>query len=116
MTALKRIVIALAATGIAATAAHAVDIDGTWLRPKTGRHIKSYSCGGGLGLKVVETGKVIMCGAKSQGGGKYEGTLTSTEDGNEYSGTVTIGGSKLHLSGCVLGGLICKSETWSRVN
>lgn len=116
MTALKRIVVALGVTAIAAATAHAADIDGTWLRPKTGRHVKSYSCGGGLGLKVVETGKVIMCGAKSQGGGKYAGTLTSTEDGNEYSGTVAIGGSKLHLSGCVLGGLICKSETWSRVN
>lgn len=115
MTTINRIVVALGATVVAAAAAHAADINGTWLRPKTGRHVQSYGCGGGLGLKVVETGKVIMCGAKSQGGGKYSGTLTSTEDGNQYSGTVTIGGSKLQLSGCVLGGLICKSETWSRV-
>jgi uncharacterized protein (DUF2147 family) len=56
-----------------------------------------------------------MCGAKANGGGKYEGTLTSTEDGNQYSGTVTIAGDKLLLSGCVLGGLICKNETWSRI-
>lgn len=90
-------------------------LDGTWLRPKTGKHVRSFSCGGGLGLKVVETGKVIMCGAKSQGGNRYKGTLISTEDGNEYSGTATISGSSLHLSGCVLGGLICKSETWSKV-
>lgn len=93
----------------------AASVDGTWLRPKTGKHVQSFSCGGGLGLKVVKSGQVIMCGAKSQGGGSYKGTLTSTEDGKEYSGTVTISGDSLELSGCVLGGLICKNETWSRV-
>lgn len=91
-------------------------LDGTWLRPKTGKQVKSFPCGGGLGLKVVHSGQVIMCGAKPTGGGKYSGDLTSTEDGNVYSGTVTMGGSNLQLSGCVLGGLICKNETWSRVN
>lgn len=115
MSIVNRIFVAMGAIAILAGAANAADIQGTWLRPKTGRHVQSYGCGGGLGLKVVETGQVIMCGAKSKGGGKYAGTLTSTEDGNQYSGTVTMGGSKLHLSGCVLGGLICKSETWSRV-
>ena len=93
---------------------HAGGLEGTWLRPKTGKLVQSYACGGGLGLKVIETGKVIMCGAKHKGGGTYEGTLTSTEDGNQYAGTVTMGGSKLNLAGCVLGGLICKNETWSR--
>lgn len=107
------LLIGAAAVGFSGTAS-AGGLDGTWLRPKTGKLVQSFSCGGGLGLKVIESGKVIMCGAKSVGGGKYKGTLTSTEDGNQYSGTVTMGGSSLQLSGCVLGGLICKNETWSR--
>lgn len=116
MKALCRIVMVASAVAMVAGSVEAAGINGTWLRPKTGKHVKSYSCGGGLGLKVVATGKVIMCGAKAKGGGKYEGTLTSTEDGNQYSGTVTIAGNKLLLSGCVLGGLICKSETWKRID
>jgi uncharacterized protein (DUF2147 family) len=116
MKAIYRIVMAASAIAMAASAAQAAGVNGTWLRPKTGKHVLSYSCGGGLGLKVVATGKVIMCGAKAVGANKYEGTLTSTEDGNQYSGTVTIAGNKLLLSGCVLGGLICKSETWKRIN
>lgn len=106
---------ALLAAGLVTLPAAADSVNGTWLRPKTGKHVQSYSCGGGLGLKVIDSGKVIMCGAKAQGGGVYKGTLTSTEDGKQYSGTATISGSSLELSGCVLGGLICKDETWSKV-
>lgn len=115
MKAMYRAAILASAIAMAVGPAQAASINGIWLRPKTGKHVKSFSCGGGLGLRVVATGKLIMCGAKAKGGGKYEGTLTSTEDGNQYSGTVTFAGNKLHLSGCVLGGLICKSEIWKRI-
>jgi uncharacterized protein (DUF2147 family) len=112
----KLIVLSLCALALSGSVASASDLSGVWLRPKTGKHVQSFACGGGLGLKVVATGKVIMCGAKATGKGTYKGTLTSTEDGNQYAGTVTFAGNSLELSGCVLGGLICKSETWSRVN
>jgi uncharacterized protein (DUF2147 family) len=105
----------LAAVVLSAGPSLAGGLDGTWLRPKTGKLVKSFSCGGGLGLRVIHSGKVIMCGAKSQGDGSYKGSLTSTEDGQTYTGIVTMSGSSLQLSGCVLGGLICKDETWSRV-
>lgn len=105
----------LLAVALCVPPAAAGSLDGTWLRPKTGKHVKSFACGGGLGLRVVHSGKVIMCGAKSQGDGSYRGSLTSTEDGKTYTGIVTMGGNSLSLSGCVMGGLICKDETWSRV-
>lgn len=110
------IALGLAMSAAGGSVASAGDLDGTWLRPKTGKHVRSFSCGGGLGLRVVDTGKVIMCGAKSNGKGTFTGNLTSTEDGQTYTGKVRMGGSSLSLSGCVLGGLICKNETWSRVN
>lgn len=112
---MKKLLFVTIAACAFAVPAKASELDGTWLRPSSGKHVKSYSCGGGLGLKVIDSGKVIMCGAKAAGGGTYKGTLTSTEDGQQYSGTVTMGGKSLQLSGCVLGGLICKNETWSRV-
>jgi uncharacterized protein (DUF2147 family) len=107
---------AFALTALPALEAAAGGLDGTWLRPKNGHHIKSFACGGGLGLKVVETGAQLTCGAKSVGGGKFKGSLLNTDDGNTYSGTIAMGAKSLVLSGCVLGGLFCKSETWSRVN
>jgi uncharacterized protein (DUF2147 family) len=106
----------VAAVALAAVPVLAADsVDGLWLRPKTGKQVQSYACEGGLGLKVVDTGQVIMCGAKAKGGNRYDGTLTSTDDGKQYNGSVTLEGDSLKLSGCILGGLICKSETWSRV-
>lgn len=93
---------------------------GLWKRPKTGAHIKVDSCSGGLGMKVIKSpdpkavGKRLMCGAKSAGANKWRGNLKST-DGNTYTGIVTLVGNSLKLQGCVLGGLICRSETWSKI-
>lgn len=101
--------------------AYAASLDGVWVRPSTGAHIQSYSCKGGLGLKIVKSdnkdwiGKVLMCGAKKVSNGQYKGDLTSLEDGRTYTGIVAIKRSKLDLSGCVLGGLICKEEEWPKV-
>lgn len=106
---------------VASDLALAASASGTWLRPKTGAHIKAYTCGSGLGLKIMkakkkkDVGTVIMCSAKKTAPNKWQGDLKSTEDGNTYSGYVTINGSKLHLEGCALAGLICKKEVWKRL-
>ncbi len=108
----------LFSTTMTATAAGS---DGVWLRSKTNAHIRSFTCSGGLGLKIVKSakkkniGKVIMCGAKKTGPNKWKGSLTSTEDGQVYTGYVKMGSSSLSLDGCVLGGLICKNESWKRI-
>ena len=31
-----------------------------------------------------------------------------------YSGSATLSGNSLKMSGCVLGGLICRSQNWKR--
>ena len=60
-------------------------------------------------------GKTIMCGAKKSGENKWKGTVLNLDDGQKYSGSVTLSGNSLTLSGCVLGGLVCKNDTWSRL-
>ena len=115
--------IALAAVmSITSTPVFAGAADGVWLRSKTGAHIRAFNCGGGLGLKVIKSakkknrGKVIMCGAKKTGPNKWKGNLTSTEDGQTYTGYVKLTSkTRLSLDGCVLGGLICKNESWTRI-
>jgi uncharacterized protein (DUF2147 family) len=101
--------------------ADAASPNGTWLR-SNGAHIKAFECGGGLGLKVVKSpeaakvGKTIMCGAKKTAENKWKGSVLNLDDNQSYSGYVVLNGNNMTLSGCVLGGLVCKDDTWSRIN
>jgi uncharacterized protein (DUF2147 family) len=48
---------------------------------------------------------------------KWDGQVYNAEDGNTYSGSFTMtGANTAQLKGCVLGGLICKAQTWTRAN
>lgn len=53
---------------------------------------------------------------KSTGPGTYSGTVYDTESGKTYLGKAKLSGSSVELSGCVLGGLICKTSVWKRVD
>lgn len=52
---------------------------------------------------------------KPTGDGTYTGTLYDTESGKTYSGKAKISGQNVELSGCVLGGLICKASIWRKL-
>ena len=112
---------AAAAVFTLTTSAFAGSPYGTWLR-SNGAHVKAFECAGGLGLKVVKSpepkkvGKTIMCGAKKVSENKWKGTVLNLDDNQKYSGSVTLNGGSLTLSGCVLGGIICKDDTWSKIN
>ena len=97
---------------------------GVWTRPSTGTTVEFYDCSAKLCAKVKSVkdpaqregvGKVIMTGAVKAGDNQWKGDLLNLEDGQTYSGVVTLEGPKaLNLKGCVLGGLVCKGETWTR--
>ncbi|MCB1505864.1 MAG: DUF2147 domain-containing protein [Hyphomicrobiaceae bacterium] len=98
---------------------------GVWERPSTGTKVKFYECAGKLCAKIVgvkdpakkkTVGTVIMGGAKKVAENKWEGDLLNTENGNVYSGYVTLSGAGLKLQGCALGGLVCSGETWKPAN
>jgi uncharacterized protein (DUF2147 family) len=125
MRSITRAMLGAVLVACAATAAQAADPTGTWVRPSTGTVVKFYNCGDALCAKIVgvkdkakqgTVGTVIMSGAKKSGDGKWEGDLLNTDDGQTYSGVVTYTGGGLTLKGCVLGGIVCKGETWSRAN
>lgn len=44
----------------------------------------------------------------------WRGTIYNAEDGNIYNSNLRIEGDHLNLQGCVLFGLICKTQTWTR--
>ena len=114
---------------------------GTWLTQTGTSRVKIADCGGALCGTIVwlkepnEDGKPktdknnpdaarktkpligtqIVLGMKPSGADKWVGQVYNAEDGKTYSGNLTLtGDNTLQLQGCALGGLLCKSQTWTR--
>lgn len=127
---------ALAVAALVATPALAGDPTGVWMRASGTSKIRIDNCGSALcGTVVWEksprkdtfnpdpakrdrpvTGVRILLGMQPSGTpDQWKGEVYNAEDGKTYTGYITLQGSNsLKLQGCVLGGLICKSDTWSR--
>lgn len=113
------VVFIAAAIAVATSTAALASPYGTWTRPSTGTKVEFYDCGGKLCGKIVSSknkdtiGKQIVSGASKTGENTWKGNLLNTEDGQTYNGVITLEGPKaLNLQGCVLGGIVCKGETW----
>lgn len=60
---------------------------------------------------------VRMITMRPAGANAWQGTLYNFQDGKTYNGRMSMpSANSMSLSGCVLGGLICRSQTWTRVN
>jgi uncharacterized protein (DUF2147 family) len=105
-----------AAIVLTAGAAYADDIEGNW-KTQSGNSARIGGCGGAFCIKMTSgehKGKSIGTFTAS-GGGKYSGKITDPADDKTYSGKASLSGNVLKMKGCVLGGLICKSQTWNRL-
>ena len=113
---IRSMALALAA-GIAftTTAIAAEPIVGTWKRPN-GTLIRYANAGGDKYCGTVMTGeyKGKSIGCMNGSGGKYTGEVNKLDEGKTYSGKASVSGGSMKLSGCVMGGIICKSETLVR--
>lgn len=120
----KSWIVAAALIGFASSAS-AAEPYGNWVRPSTGTQVNFYACGGRLCAKITAVkdqerkktiGTVIMKGATKTGDNKWQGDLLDVESGKTYSGVVTLEGpNALNLKGCVAM-VLCRGETWTRVN
>jgi uncharacterized protein (DUF2147 family) len=113
---LKAVSLALGVSFMLATAAVAAEpIEGTWKRPN-GTLIRYSATGGGQFCGTVMTGeyKGQSIGCMSGSGGNYKGKVNKLDEGKTYTGKATVKGNTLSLAGCVMGGLICKSEDLTR--
>ncbi|WP_376987170.1 DUF2147 domain-containing protein [Bosea sp. R86505] len=116
---------ALALSFASGGAVLAQDVAGTWLRESGASRVRFAKCGEAMcgtlaWLKdpsgTAKVGQRIFYDMKPSGDGKWTGSAFNPEDGKTYSGTMTLAGNKLTTSGCVLGGLICRSVSWNRAN
>ena len=134
-----RILALSAAVAAVATPALASDITGRWLTPSKGE-IEIYRCGPALCGRLLSSPRLVRephltdaankdasrRGRKIKGmtllegfsGGPSEfrgGRLYNPEDGNTYTGTITVvDGDTLKLKGCVVAPL-CKTQVWKRM-
>lgn len=125
----------IAAALVAAGAAHATDLTGTWQTEGGLSQVRVAPCGRGLCATIVSTirpaqdvnnpdpaqrtrpmvGIRLVSDARQQGEA-WVGSLYNPLDGRTYLGRMRLADrTHLELSGCVLLGLICKSQTWMRV-
>lgn len=105
--------------------AMADEAKGVWLRQEGAARVKIASCGGSLCGTIVwlkdtdgpgRVGQRVFFDMKPSGSSAWAGSAFNPEDGNTYSGKLEVSGNALTTTGCALGGLICKSMNWSRVN
>jgi uncharacterized protein (DUF2147 family) len=138
--------LALATFGISLSMSLAADLSGTWLTEGGTATVRLTSCGGAVCGTIIalkqpndpDTGKPqtdrnnadanlrnrrvigiqIVLGMKPSGGAnRWSGRVYNAEDGETYTGNITMQTpNTLKLEGCVLGGMICKGQTWTRVN
>jgi uncharacterized protein (DUF2147 family) len=129
----------LAAFGLALLAlpaqAQSSDPSGIWLTQSGDTRVRIAKCGAALcGIIVSSTyqkdtnnsdpklrersmvGVQMISDIRPTGDG-FSGQLYNPQDGKTYTGKLKVmSPTTLQLSGCVLGGLICRSQTWTKAN
>ena len=71
----------------------------------------------GTEIPSENIGKLIVWDMAPEGDGSYGGGKVWAPDRDKtYNSKMELTGSTLAVSGCVLGGLICRASEWSREN
>lgn len=136
MRGLSRFVLLATLFGIAAAPSPFRDGDeslGTWRNHSNSVHLRSYHCGDSMCGKVIWASEKAIADAARGGSpnlvgmdlfhdfklgrdGKWHGKVFVPDINKTFSGTVVLLDPKtLKGTGCVLGGLICKSQTLTRI-
>ena len=63
----------------------------------------------------AKVGQGLFFDMRPTGANSWTGKAANPDNGSIYSGKMSIEGSALSTSGCMAGGLICKSANWKRV-
>lgn len=108
------------------------ELAGTWLNPHRSVAVRTGRCGellcgwivwvdaqaaqdardGGVANPI---GTQVLRDYRPAGDGRWRGTVYVLDLGRSFSSAIEpLGGGRLKISGCVVGGLICKSQIWRR--
>ncbi len=81
-----------------------------------GTIVKAFDKNGKDDPKYVNLNKPIIWDMGINGGGSYSGgTIWAPDTDKKYTSKMSLNGNTLTVSGCVLAGLICRGQAWTRV-
>ena len=101
------------------SASAAANAFGNWKRPD-GSTAKVWQCGKKLCAKVVSGEKkgfdMFMGGIAQADASTWKGKMKHPKMGTgmTFNGTVTLASGKLNVKGCMLGGMMCDAEVWTK--
>lgn len=116
-----------------AMAQTASPIDGLWLNPHNSVAVRTGPCGNKLCGWIVWANAEAKADAKDSGianligtelledyhpdgPGAWAGTVFVPDMGRHFSSEIReLSPAQLKVSGCILGGLVCKSQVWTRI-
>ena len=120
------------AAPIAAETAVSPDMFGIWTNPRGTVKVQTRDCDGRLCGHIVWAAPEAVADARESGvpqligvqllrdyraieAGRWQGQVYVPDMGRSFSSTIRrINANSLKISGCVLGGWICKSQVWQR--
>ena len=113
-----------------AGAAQADPVEGIWQTQEDDgafAHVTIAPCGGAFCGEISRTfkdgaeyqsenlGRQIVIDMVANGDGTYDGKVWRPSNDKIYIGGIELEGDQMKLAGCIAGGLICKKQTWTRV-
>lgn len=128
--------VALAATAAATSSAVAQPVpspQGLWLNPHHSVAVETAPCGDKLCGRIVwangeaesdarEAGVTSLIGTtllqdyRPDGDGRWEGAVFVPDMHHSFSSIIDqVTAASLRVRGCILGGLVCKSQIWTRI-
>jgi uncharacterized protein (DUF2147 family) len=107
-----------------APAAGAVDITGNWQRGDGNARVSVTRCGNAFCARNTwirdpnsgeKVGHVLVMNVKPTNNTMLAGTAYDPQRKLNLSATVSVSGDSMTTRGCVLGGVVCRSVSWTRI-
>lgn len=137
---MRKTCVALMVMGLLASPAGAVPsgrpgdpVTGLWINPHHSVAVQNELCGNALCGRVVwassgakedarDSGVPNLIGVdllqdyRPRGPGEWKGTVFVPDMGHKFSSELDVlGPDRIRISGCILHGLVCKSQVWTRI-
>lgn len=125
--------LALVLSGLAMLGAMPASADELWLNPHNSVAVRTGACGDRLCGWIVWAngearadahdagvndliGTALLQDYQRVGRGRWKGTVFVPDMDHRFSSEIDqISPTRLKVKGCLIGGLICKSQVWSRI-
>jgi uncharacterized protein (DUF2147 family) len=97
---------------------------GNWARNDGKTHIRVAPCGGAYcgvntwvkrGVSGEKVGDTLVVNLKPAGTERWSGSAFDRRRARHYTMLVHVAGARMTTDGCILGGMMCQSMTWTRL-